>query len=220
MTFARHPLRAGHGDSTSMTEQKSGQNKASRARERIVDAALTEFLASGYGATTIDGIVARANASKATVYKHFSNKEELLGIVIDKLVQHHPAEDLNPHEAPEKALLDFAESRVEIVFAPRHNALRRLVIGEGARFPEMARLYFKHGPGRSRKQLAKYFQQANRLGKMTVDDPENAADIFQGILMHALYQRTLYSVSKQISRKQLKLHARMAVEKFLQLYRS
>ena len=190
----------------------------SSKREGLIKAALESFLDAGYGATTIDGIVKRAGGSKATVYKHFKNKEALFAIVIDRLVQHHPTEDLNPDVPPEKALLAFAESRAAIVFARKHNALRRLVVGEGGRFPNMARLYYEHGPGRSRAQLIEYVRDQNRRGTLSVDDPETAADVFQGILMHPLYQQTLYSMTGEFTERQLKLQARVAVDKFMQLY--
>ncbi len=203
-----------------MASKVRKEQAASRTRERFIDSALAVFLESGYGGTTIDAIVDRAGGSKATIYKHFKNKEELFAVVIDKLVQHHPVEDLNPDEPPEDALLSYAEDRLKVVFAPEHNALRRLVIGEGGRFANIAQVYYTHGPGRSRKQLEEYFQEQQKRGTLSIDNPLTAADIFQALLMHRFYQVTLYSVAPRIATKELKQHAQMAVDKFLQLYRA
>ena len=127
----------------------------------------------GYGDTTIDEIVKRAGGSKATIYKHFKNKEELFSTVVDELVRHRPTGELNPDEPPRKALLDYAESRLKVVFTKEHIALRRLVIGEGSRFPKIAKLYYDHGPGLSRKQLEDYFKEEKKTRHLEDQSSEN-----------------------------------------------
>jgi AcrR family transcriptional regulator len=48
------------------------------ARERIVSAALALFDEHGYAATTVDHIVARAEVSQRTYFRHFPDKAEVL----------------------------------------------------------------------------------------------------------------------------------------------
>src|SRR4029077_13382598 len=48
----------------------------------ILAAAERAFLASGFGAATMDAIARDAGVSKATVYAHFTGKEALFGAVI------------------------------------------------------------------------------------------------------------------------------------------
>lgn len=43
-------------------------------RRKILDSALEAFVASSYSAATVDEIIARAQVSRATFYKHFPNK--------------------------------------------------------------------------------------------------------------------------------------------------
>src|SRR5262245_3207960 len=52
--------------------------------ESILGAAKRTFLASGFGAVSMDTIAREAGVSKATVYAHFSGKEELFGAVIER----------------------------------------------------------------------------------------------------------------------------------------
>lgn len=47
-------------------------------KEAILKAAIEEFFIKGYDASSMDSISKNANVSKATVYNHFKNKEELL----------------------------------------------------------------------------------------------------------------------------------------------
>ena len=199
--------------------QKTASKKtSSKKRDSIVKSALSAFLELGYGGTTMDEVVKRAGGSKASIYKHFKNKEDLFATVIDELVRHRLHNELNPDDPPDKALLEYAESRLKVVFNKKHIALRRLVIGEGARFPKIARLYYEHGPGLSIKQLEIYLKTENSRGSLKVADAHGAAIVFTGMLMHYIYLRTLFSVSAVPASAQLKEHARKVVDTFLEAY--
>ena len=201
-----------------MTKQKAKHKNLSKKRDSIIDAALSAFLDLGYGDTTIDEIIKRAGGSKATVYRYFKNKEDLFATVVDKVVRHRPVEELDHDSAPEQALLKFAGMRLKIVFGKQHIALRRLVIGEATKFPNIARMYYSHGPELSQKQLAAYFQGQARLGRLSITDPQVAAEIFKSMLMHSLYLKSLFVSVSQIPTKQLNQHAKTVVHEFLQLY--
>src|SRR5260370_17134821 len=55
--------------------------------ETILAAAERAFLASGFGAVTMDRVAREAGASKATVYAHFTSKEELFGAVVARVTR-------------------------------------------------------------------------------------------------------------------------------------
>lgn len=57
--------------------------------ETIGAAALAEFTAFGYRRTSIESIARRADVSRATVYAHWSNKEELFRALVSRLHQEH-----------------------------------------------------------------------------------------------------------------------------------
>ena len=197
---------------------KTKTKASSRKRDAIVNSALEVFLELGYGDTTIDEIVKRAGGSKATIYKYFKNKEELFATVVDELVRHSPTGELNPDDSPRDALLAYAESRLNQVFTKEHIALRRLVIGEGSRFPNIAKMYYNHGPGLSHKQLEKCFKEEKTRRNIKIEDANLAATIFQSMLMHSMYLRTLFTAHGQLTRKELKQHANTVVDNFLHFY--
>jgi AcrR family transcriptional regulator len=60
-------------------------------RQRLLDAAVEEFSERGYSATTVDDIVSRAGATRATFYLHFKGKSELVLELMEK------ANDFRPH---------------------------------------------------------------------------------------------------------------------------
>ncbi|MBN9160551.1 MAG: hypothetical protein BGO98_34300 [Myxococcales bacterium 68-20] len=53
--------------------------------DAILSAALAELMARGYEAMTIDDVAARAHASKATIYRRWRNKADLVKATLDAL---------------------------------------------------------------------------------------------------------------------------------------
>ncbi|MFT5133337.1 MAG: TetR/AcrR family transcriptional repressor of mexJK operon [Gammaproteobacteria bacterium] len=165
-------------------QKKTTKKTSSKKCDSIIQSALSAFLELGCGGTTMDEVVKRAGGSKASIYKHFKKKEDLFTTVVDELVRHRLNNELNPDDPPKKALLEYAESRLKIVFAKKHIALRRLVISEGARIPKIARMYYAHGPGLSIKQLERYLKTEDSRDSLKIDDPHAAAIMFTGMLIH------------------------------------
>jgi AcrR family transcriptional regulator len=54
-------------------------------RRRLIEGALVAFERKGYAATTIDEIVAEANASRATFYLHFKSKADVVLVMAQTL---------------------------------------------------------------------------------------------------------------------------------------
>lgn len=69
-------------------------------KQHLVDTALTLFNENGYHATGIDLILAQSGVSKATLYKHFRSKEEL---ILAALQQRHEQVINNLHNTINKA---------------------------------------------------------------------------------------------------------------------
>ncbi|PZW42315.1 TetR family transcriptional regulator [Humitalea rosea] len=87
--------------------------RAAATRQRILDAALTEFAANGLAGARVDEIATRADANKRMIYAHFGSKEELWLAVLEtayaaKRAEEHALEtaDLPPVEAM-RALVRF-----------------------------------------------------------------------------------------------------------------
>ena len=102
--------------------ERSDERVASGKAESILAAAEREFLARGFGVVSMDAIARAAGASKATVYAHFANKEELFGAVVVRVSQRRfggfSVGDLDPH-AVETSLTTIARSFLELVLSPR-----------------------------------------------------------------------------------------------------
>jgi AcrR family transcriptional regulator len=72
------------------TRKRGGRPSAEHAGEvdrRILDAATTLFLRSGFDATSCDQVVAMAGAGKATLYARYANKDALFSAVVHRALE-------------------------------------------------------------------------------------------------------------------------------------
>ncbi|GHF91171.1 TetR/AcrR family transcriptional regulator [Streptomyces filamentosus] len=153
---------------------------ASRKRRAIIDAALAEFLAEGYSAASMEAITSRSGVSKATVYKHFGSKERLFLAVVGGVLPTTYAE-LEPVNsglagAPDlrTALVRLTTAWARILLRPDIMSLRRLVIGEIDRFPQLGRLWYRLGRDMNDGPLVAAFTELHARGVLDVPDPDLA----------------------------------------------
>jgi TetR/AcrR family transcriptional repressor of mexJK operon len=163
--------------------------RSARKRRAILDAATTVFLRQGYLGTSMDEIAALAAVSKQTVYKHFSDKKSLFTEIVTSTVNEasDPVHDevlaLQDSGDLEVDLRDLARRQLGAVMQSRLLQLRRLVIGEAGRFPELGRAFYEQGPGRTVAALATTFERLAERGVLKVDDPLLAAQHFNWLIM-------------------------------------
>ena len=69
--------------------------------------------------------------------------------------------------------------------------LRRLVIAEAARFPELGRVFYEQGPGRTIAALAATFDRLAERGLLHVPDPLLAANQFNWLILSAPLNRAM-----------------------------
>ncbi|MFG2820053.1 TetR/AcrR family transcriptional regulator [Kitasatospora sp. NPDC048365] len=153
---------------------------ASRKRRAIIDAALAEFLAEGYSAASMDAITAKSGVSKATIYKHFGSKERLFLAVVGGLLPRTYA-DLAPAGATIAAapdvrtgLVRHASELARILLRPEIMSLRRLVIGEIDRFPQLGQLWYRVTYDMNNGPLIEALTELTATGALHVPDPELA----------------------------------------------
>jgi len=108
---------------------------------RLLDVALQEFLAEGYGGTSLSRIVKAAGISKTTLYTRFSSKEELFRAALQRQIESLAA--VQALRSP-KGKLDligglkaYGNRTLEISLEGDLLQVNRLIYSESARFPEL-----------------------------------------------------------------------------------
>lgn len=160
-------------------------------RQNILNAAETVFLKKGFPGTSMDEIAEVAGMSKQTVYAHFTSKETLFREVVIAMTGKAAAtlkEDTRETPIEKSAsdyLLQAAHEQLAIVMTPRLMRLRRMVIGEIERFPELGEALYENGPQKSIKKLASAMAHYTSIGELHTPDPMAAAASFNWLLMGA-----------------------------------
>jgi AcrR family transcriptional regulator len=192
------------------------QSARGRARLAKMLAAATDlFLRDGYEQTSIDSILTLSGGSKATLYAYFPTKEDLFRAVIDGVLVTTSYAHLDITHDVRNVLTQFAVDRLHVIFSARHRAVLRLIIAERERFPDLARLYFERGPQRGHRLLVDYLQAVGTHGLLDVDDAEEAAEFFVGMLMHRWYKELLLLNAPTPSDEQIQQRSEHVVGRFL-----
>jgi TetR/AcrR family transcriptional regulator, mexJK operon transcriptional repressor len=214
-------------ESRASTAETGGVEEASRsARKRlgILEAATAVFLRNGYLGTSMDEIAALAGVSKQTVYKQFADKERLFTEIVLGTIDQVGEPFFGGIDALEDAddletdLRKLAGQLITIVTDPRLLQLRRLVIGEAGRFPELGRTYYERGPRRSTDTLASQFQVLAERGLLRLDDAPLAAQHFNWLVLSIPLNQAMFSVDLDFSPAELDRYADEAVRIFLAAY--
>jgi TetR/AcrR family transcriptional regulator, mexJK operon transcriptional repressor len=126
-----------------------------RAREsEILTTALGVFLRSGYGSSTLDELAAAAQVTKRTLYTYFGDKAALFTAMVREL-----AAAVSLDASADRDTLETLASRiVSRVHSDELVGLHRLVIGESARFPELALILHGNGDARHIARLAEHIR--------------------------------------------------------------
>jgi TetR/AcrR family transcriptional repressor of mexJK operon len=202
-----------------------GELRSVRKRRAILDAATTVFLRKGYLGTSMDEIAALAAVSKQTVYKHFADKESLFSAIVTAAVDsagdpvHEEISALADSDDLAADLHALARDQLGKVVQPQLMQLRRLVIGEATRFPELGRAFFDRGAGRTTAALATAFARLTERGLLSAGDPELAAAHFNWLVMAAPVNRAMLLGDDGIpSAAELDRYAEGGVRAFLAAY--
>ena len=186
--------------------------------ESILAAARRMFLASGFGAVSMDAIAREAGASKATLYAYFASKEELFGAVVagegERYFRGFSASELDPGEV-EASLMDIARRFLELVLSPDAIAVNRITVAEAVRFPQLGDVFWRAGPERTRAQIEAFLRRADAVGTLRVADPRLAAEQFIALLRGDRHLRQLLRIDPPVAAEELSVAVRGAVATFL-----
>jgi TetR/AcrR family transcriptional regulator, mexJK operon transcriptional repressor len=201
--------------------------RTERKRAAITEAATELFLRDGYRGTSMDDIASAAGVSKQTVYKQFTEKEQLFCHVVEALVNaasdpvYDAVRGLHVTGDLETELRAVARRQLELVLEPRLMQLRRLVIAEVTRFPQLGKVFFDQGPRRTMDALADAFRDLAARGELDIDDPMVAAAHFNWLVMGApLNQAMLLGLEAPPRPKELDRWATTGVKTFLAAFRA
>jgi AcrR family transcriptional regulator len=201
--------------------------RSDQRRRAIIRAATEVFLQHGYLGATTDEVAARASVSKQTLYKHFADKHTLFAeVILDTTVSvveglaGAVARRLEDTDDVPAALLGLAEEWMSGLLHPDVLRLRRLVIAEADRFPEVGRAWYDRGFGPALSILGEALERLASRGLLRrVDDPSLAAYQFAALVMYQPMNQAMFTGTAAIpAPDELGRIAQSAVGVFLSAY--
>lgn len=221
MNEERQPRRPREGRTSA---RAASLDRSAQKRHAVMLASTQLFLEQGYDGTSMDNIASLAGVSKPTVYNHFPDKESLfVAIVLDTLdgtgdpFRARLAE-LARTENLAQDLEGIARWYISTVLSPEVLRLRRLVIGEAGRRPQLAETYYERSVERTLTALAACFERLAHRGLLEIKDPQVAAGHFAFLVLGRMLDRALFSPLATFPEETINGQARTGVNAFLRAY--
>ena len=194
---------------------RPAKGSESLSRDRLLDATLTLFLEHGYGNLKMESIAKEARVSMRTIYNEFGGKAGLFGALIRRCSDQFVA-SLPLDGTPEQTLEEFAEKFLYRITRPDVVRIRSILIGESARFPDLAIQFYQQGPERTLERLARFFATHQQTGYFSSDfEPRFLAEQFISSLRSEHVHQLQLGLIATPDEQEIKQLARQATRLFL-----
>ena len=173
---------------TEIKQRISERTKSEAKTAAVLKGAMKEFLQNGYAGTSMDKVAKSAGVSKATVYSHFGDKENLFNVVIQDLVkdefqQFMGLEKPQSLEQDPQVVLSAMTTKMLANFQNNRSFqdFMRIIVGESGRFPELAKAYVNGVAKPTIEILTKYLKSHPAL---ELADPEATVRVMMGTMVY------------------------------------
>ena len=162
------------------TARPPGRPRSAASHQAIMQATLELLAEKGPRAMSMDGIAARAGVSKATIYRRWKSKEELIEALLETLMGLLPAVDSGD---PRADMLTTGRIAQEPAAAAMIGLIPALV-GEAVTNPEFGEVFRAKLVEPRRAQIRSFYERAVAKGEFRDDaDLEFLADVTFGTIM-------------------------------------
>jgi AcrR family transcriptional regulator len=162
-----------------------GRPRSAEADRAILQAALELLATDGYRALTMERVRERSGVGKATIYRRYGSKEELVSAAIEHLNSDIPVPDdtgsfVGDFAATAQTILARAGETGALALMPR-------LLSEVAGEPDMHALFTKHLVEPRRRVVKELVRRAKARGEIRGDaDPDLATDLLVGPFIYRL----------------------------------
>jgi len=199
-----------------------GRREARKAdrRRAILEVAERSFRERGFADTSMSTIAAELGGSKTTLWTYFPSKDALFAAVIDSKIETFRAkldDALIPGGGTAAALTRFGVVFLNKIMDPQSISLKRLIISETDRFPQLGETFAVRGPDRVRERLCRYMEEEMAAGRLRKGDGVIAARQFIGLCQAGCYFDRIWRPT-QPSATQIQSDIVAAVDTFMRAW--
>src|SRR5580692_9878750 len=146
--------------------RRPGRPRSEQAEHSIIEATLDLFAEQGFEGVCVEAVAARAGVGKATIYRRWPNKEELLLAAFGSLKSPFP-------EARGVSVRDDLLAMVKVMCAdrsdPRKARRYALLLGEGDKYPRLMARYKETIVEPRREAMRAVIRRGVRTGELRPD---------------------------------------------------
>jgi len=169
------------GSAAAAVARRPGRPRSEQADRAIIDAALSLFAESGPEGLCIERVAARAGVGKATIYRRWPGKEDLLLDAIAALKT--PLPEPAGRSARED-LVALLGAMCEETADPRRARQFALLLGEGAKYPRLMARYLETVVEPRREVIRTVLRRGIATGELRPDlDVEAALFMLAGAVI-------------------------------------
>jgi AcrR family transcriptional regulator len=197
---------------TRRTRGRPKQEDIAAIENSLLEVALREFLAHGYGAASVTRIVRDAGVSKTTIYSRFASKELLFRAIMDREVTRLSVEGslraTSTRLDLRAGLEALANRTLEVSLTGNLLQVNRLIYSESSRFPELGvAAAERHGIGV--RQVATFIRECAEADGVPCRQPHDVAEAF--IFMLRGWYVNVMLTNRIVPEEERKQWARQAV---------
>jgi len=172
-------------------------------RTELLAAARAAFNSRGFAATRMEDIAREVGLSKAALYLRFPSKEAVFEEVVRDLIAQSLPEAF-PSDFTQLTCTEMLRRFIDFAFAkltsPEMAFVPRVIIGEGANFPELARFYHAEVVGRILGQLELVIRHGVAQGEFACSRPDLACrTIAGGVIFAAIWRNVFEPVGAEVA---------------------
>jgi AcrR family transcriptional regulator len=178
-----------------MAERLTGEER----RRVIIQAAVALFSQKGFRGTTTKEIAEAAGCSEATIFKHFSTKDELYSAILEAKSRIEETLAKAGQAAAEKEDAGvFRAVGLEILTQTEQDpSLLRLLLFSALEGHELSHLFFESKVWRLHEFLSRYIEGRSADGAFQPVDPLLAARGFLGMVAHYLLIHEIFGMKRR-----------------------
>lgn len=193
-----------HAPAANVVSRAPGRPRCEKARMSVIRSTLALLKHVGFHELTMESVAARAGVAKATIYRWWPNKAEL---VIAAFVAAVEEELRFPSAGPVLQSIHEQMKRWAFIFRSPLGQIIATVIGAGQSEPEILEAFRAHWVEPRRVEARRLLRQAIKNGEIRADlDPDTVLDLLYGplylrlLLKHApLDEKFVNSVFEVVS---------------------
>jgi AcrR family transcriptional regulator len=172
-----------HDSDSAVAVRKPGRPRSERADRAILDAALELFAESGMAGVCMEAVAARAGVGKATVYRRWPAKEDLLLDALTSLKSPLP----EPRgESVREDLVAMFRVMCHDASDPTWSRRYTLMLGEGEKYPKVMQRYKEAVVEPRREMVRSVLRRGIATGELRPDvDVEMAVLMLNGAVLAA-----------------------------------